>query len=144
VRRATEGQRRSSSRAAASPVALGGWLAGEPVAAIGVGGAQALALGVELVVGEAPLVEAGAGLVQVGLGALARGLLLGVLGARLAVLGVGAVGARDLVAPADELALAGLRAGARHGHGEHEDQQDDDDDDGDDETSGHGGLPLSL
>ena len=89
-------------------VALGDGLAGEPlVARRGSVGAKALALGVELVVGEAALVQAGAALVQVGLGALARGLLLGVLGPRLAVLGVRAMGGRDLVAPADELALAG-------------------------------------
>src|SRR5215212_417645 len=77
--------------------------------AVAVGGAEALALGVELVVGEAALVQARAGLVQLGLGALAVGLLLGVLGTGGSILGSLAVGAGDLVALADELTLARLR-----------------------------------
>src|SRR4051794_23900687 len=83
-------------------------LACEALAAAAVAGTEALALGVEFVVGEAALVEPCARLVEVGLGALAAGLLLGVLRARGTVLGALAVGAGDLFALAHDLALAGL------------------------------------
>ena len=70
--------------------------------------AEALALDVELVVGQAALVHARAGLVQLGLGALARGDLLGLLGARGAGRSVLAMGVGDLAAMTLELTRARL------------------------------------
>src|SRR3954470_20433555 len=102
---------------------------------------EALAIVGELVVGQTALVHPRAGLVQLGLGALARGDLLGLLGARGAIGGLLAIGAGDLAALADELALARLGAHARHQEGDECQHDQDDDHDGDDGSGGHG--PLS-
>src|SRR3954452_10807713 len=137
--------RRSGPRRSASAALLGrdGRVALRPEAlaapvgvAVAVGGPEPLALGVELVVGETALVQPSAGLVQLGLRALAAGLLFGVLGARCTVVGALAVGGRDLVALADDLTLARLRAGARHHECEQHQGDDRDHDDGNDQA-GH-------
>src|ERR687887_2584964 len=94
--------------------------------------AQTVALGIELLVGQAALVQARSRLVQLGLSALARGDLLGLLGARRPVGGAIAMCLGDLGALARQLALAGLGARARHGdrdQGDHDDGCNDDDDD---------------